>query len=139
MTDRIPDRFSLPAARLGIAALLLAILAPPALAETGEPAAEPLCCAVPPREEATADHLVGRWVVTEAAPGAPVKPGQRLAFRRDGAVTSALGTCSYSILRAELTVVCPNGTRQGTLEFVDDDKVVWRVEGEAPVTIETAE
>ena len=139
MTDRAPSRSLEPALRLAGAALLLAIFAPPALAETGEPAPQPLCCAVPPREEATADHLVGRWVVTESAPGAPVRPGQRLAFSRDGAVSSALGACRYSILRAELTVVCPHGTRQGTLEFLDDDKIVWRVEGEAPVTLETAE
>ncbi len=135
MTDRIPDRLSLPAIRLGSAVLMLAIFAPSGFAETAEPKAEPLCCAVPPRDEATADHLVGRWVVIEAAPGAPFQHGQRLVFRRDGAVASAIGICRYSILRAELTVVCPDGTRQGTLEFVDDDKVVWRVEGEAPVTI----
>jgi hypothetical protein len=139
MIFRAPVPSSKSLQRLVGATLLLAALAPSVLAETGEPATQPLCCAVPPREEATADHLVGRWVVTEAAPGAPVREGQRLAFRRDGAVTSALGACRYSILRGELTVVCPNGTRQGTIEFVDDDKVVWRVEGEAPVTIETAE
>ncbi len=138
MTLRAPVPSSTFAVSLIGAALLLAMPAPPALAQAGEPG-QPLCCAVPPREEATADHLVGRWVVTEAAPGAPVREGQRLAFSRDGAVTSTLAVCRYSLLRAELTVVCPNGTRQGTLEFVDDDKVVWRVEGEAPVTIETAE
>lgn len=133
MTDRRRSLIFMPG--LLAAAFALASFAPTAAAEPGDPAAQPLCCAVPPRDEATADHVVGRWVVLEAGIGAPVREGQRLEFRRDGALTTTLGACRYSILRAELTVACAGGTRQGRLEFIDDDKVVWRVEGEAPVTI----
>jgi len=121
------------------AAAFVALQSPAAAADPGDPAAKPLCCAVPPRDEATADHVVGRWIVTEAGEGAPVKPGQRLVFGRDGAVTTSLGACRYAILRGELTLTCSFGTSQGELEFVDEETVVWRVEGQEPVTITPAD
>lgn len=121
------------------AAAFAAFQAPAVAADPGDPVAQPLCCAVPPRDEATADHVVGRWVVTEAGVGAPVRPGQRLTFGRDGAVTTSLGACRYAILRAELTLTCPFGTTLGELEFVDEETVIWRVEGQPPITITPAE
>ena len=86
-------------------------LAPVLAADPGEPAAQPLCCGVPPRDEATADHVFGRWIVTEAGIGAPLREGQQLEFRRDGRLdtNARKGMCRYSILRAELTIACADG------------------------------
>ena len=126
-------RFLLP---LAGALLAIAAAAPSASAQSGQPAVQPLCCGVPPGDEARADHMIGQWRVTEAQSGMPMREGERVTFRRDGTMAGSSGTCRYTMLRGELTVTCPSGTRQGTLEFLDDDKAVWRIDGEAAVTIE---
>lgn len=130
---------SLP--RLACCAALAIPFAPVLAADPGEPVPGNLCCAVPPRDEATADHVFGRWVVTQAGIGAPLREGQRIEFRRNGEldINASSGVCRYSVLRAELTVACAGGTRQGQIEFIDDTKAIWRIEGHAPVTIAPAD
>lgn len=136
---------SIPTAIIGVgarfcgAALLAISLAPMASAEAPDPPAQKLCCAVPSGDEAPADHMVGRWRVTESRPGMPMRQGEQVTFRRDGTMAGSSGTCRYTMLRGELTVSCPAGTQQGTLEFLDDDKAVWHLDGDRAVTIEVVE
>src|ERR1043166_3499820 len=84
--------FSAPALCLAAASLL----ATPSFAQTQvadpneEAGAGPLCCAVPPPDEVTADHVFGRWVVS--TPGIAAKrAGERYEFRRDGTLQSSKG------------------------------------------------
>lgn len=137
---RCPPKVITGAAVRMVGAMLLAVsLARLAPAETAEPPREKLCCAVPSGDEAPADHMIGQWRVTESRNGMPLRPGERVTFRRDGTMAGASGTCRYAMLRGELTVSCANGTRQGTLEFLDDDRAVWHVDGDTSVTIEVVE
>jgi hypothetical protein len=123
-----------------LGAMFVAVsLAPLAAAETADPPREKLCCAVPSGDEAPADHMIGQWQVTDSRAGLPLRKGERITFRRDGTMAGSSGTCRYAMLRGELTVSCGDETRQGTLQFLDDDKAVWHVDGGASVTIEIAE
>ena len=135
----IPKAIFSASVRLCGAALLGMSLVPMASAEAPDPPAQNLCCGVPSGDEAPADHMVGRWRVTESRPGVPMRQGEQVTFRRDGTMAGSSGTCRYTMLRGELTVSCPSGTRQGTLEFLDDDKAVWHLDGERAVTIEVVE
>lgn len=139
MNRRPPKVIACAAVRV-IGAMLLAVsLARLAPAETAEPSREKLCCAVPSGDEAPADHMIGQWRVTESHHGMPLQMGDRVTFRRDGTMAGASGICRYAMLRGELTVSCANCTRQGTLEFLDDDRAVWHVDGGSSVTIEVVE
>jgi hypothetical protein len=120
------------------AALLCAAVAMPFAAGTAraddprpreDAAKPPLCCGVPPADEVTANQVFGRWVVTSPGIGMPFRPGERVEFRPDGTVDTRAGPCRFAILRAELTVACAGGERRGTLRFVDDTKLIWRLDG----------
>ena len=102
---------------------------PPMPGAPDEPAAGPPCCGVPPRDEVTADHVFGRWVVLGAAVGAPLRAGDRVEFRTDGTLATNRGACRYAVLRAELTVTCADSSASGELRFVDDTKLIWRHDG----------
>jgi hypothetical protein len=94
-----------------------------------EPAKQPHCCGVPPRDEVTADQVFGRWVVHKSGIGAPLKPGDRVEFRSDGTFNTAAGACRFAVLRAELTVTCADKQRSGEVKFTDDSKLIWRHDG----------
>lgn len=96
---------------------------------TDEGAQPPLCCGVPSRDEVTADQVFGRWVVTHAPIGMPMRAGERVEFRGDGTLATARGACRYAVLRAELTVSCAEKTEAGAVRFEDDTKLIWRHDG----------
>lgn len=104
-------------------------------AHAGEPGAldettkAPLCCGAPPRDEVTADQVFGRWVVTRAGIGVPLRSGEHVEFRPDGTLTTSRGPCRFAVLRAELTVACADESRTGEVRFVDDTKLLWRLDG----------
>ena len=89
----------------------------------------PLCCGVPPRDEVAADQVFGRWIVTHAGIGTPMRAGERVEFRDDGVVNTARGPCRFAILRAELTVSCAGREQSGEIRFEDDTKLIWRHDG----------
>ena len=88
-----------------------------------------LCCGVPPRDEVTADQVFGRWVVTNTGVGVPFRSGERVEFRADGTIITKRGPCRFAVLRAELTVTCADKAKSGELRFVDDTKLIWRLDG----------
>lgn len=94
-----------------------------------ETAKSPLCCGVPPRDEVTADQVFGRWAVSKSSAGAPLRPGDRVEFRRDGTLKTARGACRFAVLRAELTVTCADKAQSGEVRFEDDTKLIWRHDG----------
>ena len=94
-----------------------------------ESAKSPLCCGVPPRDEVTADQVFGRWVVSHAGIGTPLRAGERVEFRKDGTVNTPRGACRFAVLRAELVVTCADGARSGAVRFEDDTKLIWRHDG----------
>lgn len=100
-----------------------------------ETARSPLCCGVPPRDEVTADHIFGRWVVSKAGAGTPMRQGERVAFKRDGSIDTARGACRFAILRAELTVTCADKARAGEVRFEDDTKLIWRHDGKEMIFV----
>lgn len=100
-----------------------------------ETARSPLCCGVPPRDEVTADHVFGRWVVSKAGAGAPMRQGERVEFKRDGSIDTPRGACRFAILRAELTVTCADKARAGELRFEDDTKLIWRHDGKEMIFV----
>jgi hypothetical protein len=123
--------FFAPVLVMGVAATAFAQSATPA-GDPGtldESAKSPPCCGVPPRDEVTADQVFGRWVVTKVDAGIPLRAGERVEFRPDGTMSSALGACRFAILRAELTVTCADKSQSGEVRFVDDTKLIWRHEG----------
>jgi hypothetical protein len=89
----------------------------------------PLCCGVPPADEVTADQIFGHWVVTKSSIGAPLRSGERVEFRRDGTLGTAHGPCRFAVLRAELAVTCAGRSQSGEVSFVDDTKLIWRLDG----------
>jgi hypothetical protein len=95
----------------------------------GEGAQNPLCCGVPQRDEVTADHVFGRWVVMQAPIGMPMRTGESVEFRRDGTLTTARGPCRFAVLRGELTVSCADRANAGEVRFEDDTKLIWRHDG----------
>jgi len=103
-----------------------------------ESAKAPLCCGVPPRDEVTADQVFGRWVVSKPGVG-QLHSGEQLEFRRDGTLNTASGPCRYAVLRAELTVTCADKSRSGEVSFVDDTKMIWRLDGRATMFIAPAD
>jgi hypothetical protein len=121
------------------AALVSAVTAAASLAEqptlVADPgtlddgARSPHCCGVPPRDEVTADHVFGRWVVTHAPIGMPMRAGESVEFRRDGTLTTPRGPCRFAVLRAELTVSCADRAEAGDIRFEDDTKLIWRHDG----------
>ncbi len=126
---------------LWLAAIALGVSAahagePGALEET---ASAPLCCGVPPRAEVTAHAVFGRWVVSGGIVGAPLRRGERVEFRRDGTLATARGPCRFAILRAELTVSCADKELSGEVRFVDDTKLIWRLEGKQMMLIAPAD
>jgi hypothetical protein len=88
-----------------------------------------LCCGVPQRDEVTADQVFGRWVVTYAPVGMPLRTGESVEFRRDGTLATARGACRYAVLRAELSVSCAGRADVGELRYEDDTKLIWRHDG----------
>jgi hypothetical protein len=125
------------AALLACASLALAEKPMPATdpGTLDETARSPLCCGVPPRDEVTADHVFGRWVVSKAGAGAPMRQGERVEFKRDGSVSTASGACRFAILRAELTVTCADKARAGEIRFEDDTKLIWRHDGKEMIFV----
>jgi len=104
-----------------------------------ESAKAPLCCGVPPGDEVTADQVFGRWVVRNAGIGAPVRTGENVDFRADGTLSTARGPCRFAVLRAELTVTCAAKSDSGEVRFVDDTKMIWRLDGKDLIFIAPAE
>ena len=104
-----------------------------------ESAKAPLCCGVPPADEVTADQVFGRWVVRNAGIGAPVRPGENVDFRADGTLSTVRGPCRFAVLRAELTVTCAEQSESGEVRFVDDTKIIWRLDGKDLIFIAPAE
>ena len=100
-----------------------------------ERAQTPLCCGVPQRDEVTADHVFGRWVVTRAPIGMPMRTGESAEFRRDGTLSTARGPCRFAVLRAELTVSCADKAEAGAVRFEDDTKLIWRHDGREMIFI----
>lgn len=94
-----------------------------------ENAQQPPCCGVPPRGEAAADHVFGRWVVLRAGIGTPMRAGDRVEFRDDGRLETPRGVCRFAVLRAELTIACAGRSEIGDLRFEDDTKLIWRHDG----------
>lgn len=128
------------AAFVGCAAAALAEQPIPA-ADPGtleENARQPLCCGVPPRAEATADHVFGRWVVLRAGIGAPMHAGEQVEFRDDGGLATPRGLCRFAVLRAELTIECAGNSNVGDMRFEDDTKMIWRHEGRETIFIAPA-
>lgn len=130
-------------AAAAIAAMSSATLAEPVPvadpAAPGETAPQPLCCGIPPRGEVTADQVFGRWVVTHAPIGLPMQAGDRVEFRRDGALATAHGVCRFAVLRAELTIGCAAGDVTGDVRFDGDDKLIWRHDGSEAVFLSPAD
>jgi hypothetical protein len=132
-------RGSAPTLAFVLMALTAAPLGSAAAAEPGTlDGAEKLCCGVPPRDEVTADQVFGRWVVTTPGIGL-LRAGDRIEFRRDGTVSTAAGPCRFAVLRAELTVACAEKSESGPLRFVDDTKLIWRIDGSQATFIVPAE
>jgi hypothetical protein len=100
-----------------------------------EGATAPLCCGVPPADETTADQVFGRWVVSKAGAGAPLRQGERVEFRPDGFLSTASGACRFAVLRAELTVTCADATQSGDVRFEDDTKLIWRHDGKEMIFV----
>jgi hypothetical protein len=114
---------------------------------------EPLCCGVPPAGEVRADHVFGRWVVMRAGIGAPVRAGDQMEFLADGTVKIGNRLCRYAVLRAELSLSCadevptaktesegrPPSAVRGDLRFVDDTKLIWRLDAKSSVHIAPAD
>ena len=103
-----------------------------------ENARQPLCCDVPPRGEAPADHVFGRWVVVHAGIGAPMRAGEQVEFRDDGGLATPRGLCRFAVLRAELTIACAGKADVGDIRFEDDTKLIWRHEGRETIFIAPA-
>jgi len=132
----------------GLMAAAFAGYAAAALAERPIPVADPgmieetprqpLCCGVPPRGEATADHVFGRWVVQHAGIGAPMRTGEQVEFRDDGGLATPRGVCRFAVLRAELTIACAGKADVGDIRFEDDTKLIWRHEGRETIFIAPA-
>jgi hypothetical protein len=118
-------------ALVGAGALSLAeqpiLVADPGTPDEG--AQRPICCGVPPRDEVTADHVFGRWVVMQAPIGMQMRAGEKVEFRDDGTLATARGACRYAVLRAELTVSCAEKVEAGEVTFEDDTKLIWRHDG----------
>lgn len=146
-------------AAVAAAALAAAFIAavtgfvPTRAGEPERPAGEPLCCGVPPADEVRADHVFGRWVVLRAGIGAPVRTGDQLEFHADSTLTFGSRACRYAILRAELSLSCADDvpaarsrsdTRaprpvRGDLRFVDDTKLICRLDEKSSVFIAPAD
>ena len=144
MASRIGPRPQSLFAALAFCAFAAPLAAGFGVAQAGEPGAldepvgPPLCCGVPPRDEVTADQVFGRWVVSKPGVG-QLHSGEQLEFRRDGTLNTASGPCRYAVLRAELTVTCADKSRSGEVSFVDDTKMIWRLDGRATMFIAPAD
>jgi hypothetical protein len=153
-----PSRWRETVAALVAAAALAAafvaaatMFAPTRAAEPARGFEPPLCCGVPAPDEVTADQVFGRWVIMRAGVGAPVQRGERIEFRRDGTLAIDGRVCRFAILRAELSVACDEdgGVRSlarkrpaevtGDVRFVDDTKLIWRIDDKATVHIAPAD
>lgn len=104
-----------------------------------EGAQRPLCCGVPQRDEVTADHVFGRWVVLRAPLGIPMKAGELVEFHGDGKLATAHGACRFAVLRAELSVSCTDHKQIGEVRFEDDTRLIWRHEGREAIFIAPAD
>jgi len=102
-------------------------------------AKSPLCCGVPPRDEVTADQVFGRWVVREGNIGSRLRRGAIVEFQRDGTLVTDRGPCRFAILRAELTITCADKQQTGEVRFVDDTKLIWRLDGKETTLIAPAD
>ncbi len=125
------------AVAVGLSGFAPALAADP---EAAPGAAPPLDRREPlqPRD-VTADQVFGNWVVRNAGIGTGLEKGERVAFRNDGTFDSRSGLCRFAILRAELTIACHDGIRSGDVEFVSDERILWRVDGASPVVIVPAD
>jgi hypothetical protein len=43
--------------------------------------------------------------------------------------TPGRGPCGFAVLRAELAVSCADRAQSGEVSFVDDTKLIWRLDG----------
>jgi hypothetical protein len=64
-----------------------------------------------------------------------MRAGERVEFRRDGALNTGRGACRFAVLRAELTVTCADKARSGEVRFQDDTKLIWRHEGKEMIFV----